>query len=274
MEWLLSFYIGTTIFGVGVTLIDVFGSFGDDGGDHDGGDAGGDDAGGDDAGGDHDGGDAGGDDAGGDDAGGDDAGGDHDGVDHDSDEAGDDHDSDEAGDDHDSDEASEHDQSEDENSDPGSDLKQTDHHQSIVVFNHSQRRGFILKALSMTRSLVYFSLGFGPVGCFAFLAGTKGWLSLAFSVPFGLVALLGSRFLKRIQKQVLDSQIKEADLIMEQAEVLVSIKPGKIGKIRIQFGHSYADRYAKAKNFSDDFKAGMKVRIVDIAEDLLIVDKE
>ena len=234
MNTLLSLYIACTIFGAGVTLIDMFGVFsdlfqeGDDGSDD------GDDASGDEGDGSGDEGDASGDE------GGDNGEGDADGDDEGAEEAGEDY-----------------------------GVKG-----SIISHENSRKRHFLLRILSVARSSVHFSLGFGPVGWFALATGRSTASSLAWSVPVGIVAAIGGRLLRQIQRSELDSQLKTEDLIMERGEVLVSIGQGQMGKVRIHLEGTYAERFARAKNSEETFRVGTKIRVVDVSDECVYVEDE
>lgn len=257
MDKLLSLYIACTIFGVGVTIIDMLGILGDlfhgsdhgtDGGDH--GDHGGDH-------GDH-----------GSDHGDFDMGhGDHDGDHGDFDGAHGDHggdheDFDAAHGEHDGDHGDEH--SSGEHGEKG----------SLVSQENYRERNILPRMLTIARSLVYFSLGFGPVGWFALATGRGTASSLAWSIPIGTVALVGGRLLRRIQRSELDSQLTAEDLIMERGEVLVSIGKGQMGKVRIFTESTYAERFARAKNPEESLRAGTKIRIVDVSDECVYVEEE
>ncbi len=247
---LTSVYIVCTIFGAGVTLIDMLGILGDvfhesgggdDDGDHgDHGDFHGDHG---DAHGDHDGG-----------------YGDHDGghgghVDTVGDHAGD-----HGG--HIGDHGTTHDAI--THSDQGS----VSAHETYVD------RNVLGQMLSIARSLVHFSVGFGPVGLFAVATGRGMAGSLEWSIPVGLVVMVGGRLLRHLQRQRLDSQLTDADMIMERGEVLVSIGQGQIGKVRIMVDGIYAERYARAYDQTKSLPVGTSVRVVDVSDEYVYVEEE
>ena len=128
--------------------------------------------------------------------------------------------------------------------------------------------------LSIARSVVHFSLGFGPVGLFAVATGRGTLASLAWSVPVGVVAMIGGRLLRQLQRQRLDSQLSDADMIMERGEVLVSIGKGQIGKVRLLVEGVYAERYARAHDPAKSLPVGASVRVVDVSEECVYVEEE
>lgn len=251
MDWFLSLYIGTTIFGAGVTIIDLLGILGEDHSEDGTGDHG-----------DHDG----------------DYGGDHDdGFDHDSDSDGD-HDGDF---DHDSDSDGDHDGDFDHGGDDhlASEEGHEEDADSASIVAHDQKTGRrrgnpVLRILSVARSLVYFCLGFGPVGWFALSTGIGNLLSLAWSIPVGIGAVIGTRALKRFMRKDLDSQVNESELIMESAEVIVSIQKGQMGKIRTFVGEAPVERYARSQNPGKSFPKGSKVFITDLTDECVLVDDQ
>jgi membrane protein implicated in regulation of membrane protease activity len=255
MSTLLSLYIGCTIFGVGVTIIDILGILGDLFHEGEAGSEGGDGI-------DH------GDHGDAHDALSGDHGGDYDthGADH-----GGDHDADIGGEvdlntDHDGD-AGDH-AGESEN------VEQHGEKGSVASHEHYQERHYLLRLLSLVRSLVHFSFGFGPVGWFALATGRGVAGSLAWSVPVGAIAMIGGRLLRQIQRSELDSQLKIEDLIMERGEVLVSIGRGQMGKVRVRLEGTYAERFARARNPEETFPVGSKIRIVDVSDECVYVEEE
>ena len=135
-------------------------------------------------------------------------------------------------------------------------------------------RNVLGQILSIARSVVHFSLGFGPVGLFAVATGRGTLASLAWSVPVGVVAMIGGRLLRQLQRQRLDSQLTDADMIMERGEVLVSIGKGQIGKVRLLVEGVYAERYARAHDSAKSLPVGASVRVVDVSEECVYVEEE
>jgi membrane protein implicated in regulation of membrane protease activity len=131
-----------------------------------------------------------------------------------------------------------------------------------------------LRLLSYLRTLVYFSVGFGPIGWIALVTGRGILNSLFWSIPGGLLFAIGGRLIRRLQRQELDSSIKEDELLMEYGEVIVTINPGKLGKIRINYSGQYLERYAKGRDPLTHYPLGTKVRITEVTEEFLIVTEE
>ena len=97
---------------------------------------------------------------------------------------------------------------------------------------------------------------------------------MAWSVPVGVVAMIGGRLLRQLQRQRLDSQLSDADMIMERGEVLVSIGKGQIGKVRLLVEGVYAERYARAHDPAKSLPVGASVRVVDVSEECVYVEEE
>ena len=145
---------------------------------------------------------------------------------------------------------------------------------SLVAQENYRERHLLASLLSLVRSLVHFALGFGPVGWFALATGRGMASSLAWSLPVGLAAMIGGRLLRRMQSSELDSQMNETDLIMGRGEVLVSIGAGQIGKVRIQLEDASADRFARAKDPQQTLRLGTKIRVVEVSEEYVYVEED
>ena len=145
--------------------------------------------------------------------------------------------------------------------------------QQPSVAGHERRtqRYIGLKTLTTLRSLVYFSFGFGPIGWIAAAMSHSPLESLLWSVPAGLLFAASGIALRRIQRSVLDSQIRDDELLMEKAEVIVPIEAGQMGKVRAIINGLYVERFARAKEAGDSYAVGAVVRIVSIADDFVIV---
>lgn len=226
MTWLLSLYIGATVFGVGVTVIDFLGLLGDQDADADGV---------------------------GDDAGDGDADG-ADGFDVDADLDGDaDFDAD-AGD----------------ADDGGGDGEPG----SMAGHDVRRRRSVVMWMMTGLRSLVYFALGFGPVGWFALGTGQSTLTSVAYAAPVGAVVMIGARLLRRVLRSELTSEIKESDLLMERGAVTVTINPGQLGRVRVKIGGAYVDRYARVKDLTEPLRPGESIRVIDVSDECVYVERE
>lgn len=148
------------------------------------------------------------------------------------------------------------------------------YHESLVAHDRGKKRNPLFRIVTALRSLIYFSLGFGPVGLFGTLTGMAAGTTLLWSLPSGLGSLIIARLLRRLLKTELNSAVSDGELIMSAATVLVTIKPGFMGKIRIKTGGAYVDRYARGKDPSREISKDSIVRVVDYSEECLIVEEE
>ncbi|MFP4443349.1 MAG: NfeD family protein [Spirochaetia bacterium] len=148
-----------------------------------------------------------------------------------------------------------------------------DSDEAAAVKRKKRKRDAVLTILSGARSVVYFALGFGPAGLFA-LTQVSAPRSLIWSVPAGAAVLVGGRILRRVLRRELDSQISTEELLLEAGEVTVSIAPGSMGKVRIKYGGSYIDRYARAADPNARIALGTLVRVADISDECVYVEPD
>lgn len=123
------------------------------------------------------------------------------------------------------------------------------------------------KAIGALRTGVYFSLGAGPTGLFAVLTGVRDAESLAWSAGAGVFIAVLARSLRAFIRKDLDSSIKAAEFIMDEATVTVSVAPGAMGKAAIRRYGRETEVYVRAKDASAAFPRGSAVRIVDFDDD-------
>jgi membrane protein implicated in regulation of membrane protease activity len=143
-----------------------------------------------------------------------------------------------------------------------------------VVAHDRKSRSLGPRLLGSLRHLIYFLTGFGPSGIAAITFGLTGTALVLWPVGLGLASsLLGAALLSFLKKEM-TSQFTRADLIMAEAEVLVSIHPGQLGQVRASVGGAYSDRYAYLSDPGQMAKRGETVRIVSVEENHVIVEKE
>jgi membrane protein implicated in regulation of membrane protease activity len=232
METLHALYIALAVFGLGVTVVDLFGALdhGDSGHDASGHDAPGHDAG------DHDmGHDSGEHDAVGHEAGGHEAGG-HEAADH------------------------------------GHDVSGSVFGAVRPEPAGMRRSASVARFIGALRSLVYFSLGAGPTGLVALALGLGARASLLWSVGAGAAIAALARFLRRFLRRDLDSSFKPEDFILEEAQVTVSIAPGLMGKAEVRKYGAASEVYVRAKAGDLAFPRGSRVRIIDYRDDCYLVE--
>lgn len=129
---------------------------------------------------------------------------------------------------------------------------------------------YILRALGVLRLVVYFALGFGPMGLVAMLLGSGLFFSIVLAVPVGVIACLLYRSLIRFQASDLDSTVHDRDLIGHQAKVLFAIYPDEIGRVRVTLAQMVCDRYAVSDS-NDFIPKGARVNVVATGDKGLVV---
>lgn len=269
MHWLFSLYLGTTVFGIGVLTIDMLGLL-DHNGNADTSDSDTADADGD------------ADSAGESDSDTDGTSSDADGadtsvVDHanSGDDAGDSAGGHAGASDADHTDSTDDSAAHDADSTHGHEHVEAGHHAvSTVMHDKAVQGNALLKTISLLRTAVYFCAGFGPVGLFAWLTHQGALASFLWSVPVGLATAIITRLLMRLFKKEVDSSVKEDELLMETGQVIVTIGKGELGKVRVHLGEIYVDRFARAKSKDETIPIGSDIRVCDIEEDCLIVERE
>ncbi len=244
MSWLLSLYIGATVLGAGVTIIDLLGLIGSHS--DDAGSSGG-----------HDGDQADGDQADGDQVDGDISGGSgHDDISADTT-------TDVAN-------IAGHESGHDAFAHPST----HDHEGSLAGMDRPEKRSFVLASLTLVRSLVYFCLGFGPVGWFALATTARVGESLAWSVPVGVLTVVGTRALRRLMRRELNSEVQTSELLLERGVVTVSIGRAQMGKVRVRLGDIYVERFARSVDPERSIGVGTAVRVTDVSDECIFVGPE
>ena len=119
----------------------------------------------------------------------------------------------------------------------------------------------VLSFLRWLRTLVYFCLGFGPFGLAAGAFGSGPVGSLVWSLAGGVSMSVLARLFFRFQRTRLDSSLHDEELLMEPGTVIVPIAAGSMGKVRVLFGQSVTERYARAEDGSEEFASGDRVVI-------------
>ena len=132
----------------------------------------------------------------------------------------------------------------------------------------------VLSFLRWLRTLVYFCVGFGPFGLAAGAFGSGPVGSLLWSLAGGVSMSILARQFFRFQRTRLDSSLRDEELLMEPGTVIVPIAAGSMGKVRVLFGQSVTERYARAEEQSEAFGAGDRVVISRVTEQCVYVRKE
>jgi membrane protein implicated in regulation of membrane protease activity len=129
--------------------------------------------------------------------------------------------------------------------------------------------GRLVMALRMA---VYFSLGAGLTGLVALSTGIVTWQSVLWSAAGGALTTAVSRLVRRVARRDLDSSVSAADFIMADAEIVIGVEPGKMGKARVRRFGMDRDLYVRSKEPGATLAAGTKVRIVDFDEECYFVE--
>lgn len=132
----------------------------------------------------------------------------------------------------------------------------------------------ILTGLRYLRSLVYFSVGFGPIGLLALWRGYGAPGSLLWSVPAGLASTFVVRRILRFQTHETDSSLRPEDLIMRKATVLIPLSQGSMGKIRIDVGMGVSEQYALPEHDDENFENGDTVYVARTSDECVYVESE
>lgn len=131
--------------------------------------------------------------------------------------------------------------------------------------------GSVLSILSYLRILVYFSLGFGPLGLVAEWSAASPLVSLAWAVPGGLVSAVLARAFFRWQHQDIDSSVREDELLLARGRVIVPLSSRDMGRVRVRVGPVIVERYALATDEIETFRTDDPVEIVRVTDDCVYV---
>jgi membrane protein implicated in regulation of membrane protease activity len=129
----------------------------------------------------------------------------------------------------------------------------------------------LLSMLRYLRMVIYFSLGFGPLGLVAEATGAGLLGSLAWAVPGGVAAAFLARAFFRFQQQDVGSSVQEEELLLERARVIVPMSNRDMGKVRVKIGPLVMERYALAEDEWESFRTDDVVEIVRITDDCVYV---
>lgn len=132
----------------------------------------------------------------------------------------------------------------------------------------------VLSFLRGVRTAVYFCLGFGPFGLAAGAFGSGAPGRLIWALAGGASMAVLARLFFRFQRTRLDSTLKDEELLLEPATVIVPIAAGGMGKVRVHFGQSVAERYARAERGEQRFAVDDRVIISQVTDQCVFVRKE
>lgn len=144
---------------------------------------------------------------------------------------------------------------------------------NVLAIQKPKERNGVILFFSILRNMIYFFIGFGPAGLISYQKGA-GLQSLLLATLLGAVAVFGVKLFRRVMRRELDSQRNEEDFLLEKGEVLVTIPPGQMGKVRIYMEGSFYDRYAKGQDPQKRYPAGHKIKVIEVDENFLLIEDE
>jgi len=132
----------------------------------------------------------------------------------------------------------------------------------------------VTRSISALRSTVYFSLGAGPTGLFGILTGQPLLSTLGWSAGAGVLISLISKLLRKVLRKDLDSSIKAEEYLMDKAVISIPVLPGQIGKALVRRYDREVELYVKAKDPSVMLAKGTNVRIIDMDEAVYFIEED
>jgi membrane protein implicated in regulation of membrane protease activity len=129
----------------------------------------------------------------------------------------------------------------------------------------------IISALTYLRLLVYFCLGFGPVGWVAMSSGRSALLSVLLAAPVGIGAVFLAQAFFRFQRKDTDSRVKPDELIARDATVIVPLDATNMGRVRVKVGMNVEDLFALAADRDRRYEKGEPVRITRVTDECVYV---
>jgi hypothetical protein len=126
--------------------------------------------------------------------------------------------------------------------------------------------------MGLLRTAVYFSLGFGPTGLFAWFTGISRTAGLVWACAVGTAMAVFARLLRRLLRRDLDSSIRPDEFLMETGVLLLPLEGGQISKLAVrQFGRE-TELYVRCRDTAVKLSRGKTVRIVEYDNDVYWVE--
>lgn len=129
----------------------------------------------------------------------------------------------------------------------------------------------VISALTYLRLLVYFCLGFGPVGWVAMSSGRTALVSLILAAPVGIAAVFLAQAFFRFQRKDTDSSVSSDELVARDATVIVPLDATNMGKVRVKIGMNVEDLFALAADPGRRYDKGDPVRIARVTDECVYV---
>lgn len=143
---------------------------------------------------------------------------------------------------------------------------------SLVMTGERGTRA-VAKAIGVLRTGVYFSLGAGPTGLFALWTGVPAAASLAWSAGAGAFIAVLARSLRSFIRKDLDSSIKPEEFLMDTATISVSVAPGAMGKAVVRRYGKETELYVRCKDPAASLPKGTEAVIVDWDDECYWVER-
>ncbi|MCL2209936.1 MAG: hypothetical protein FWC19_07355 [Treponema sp.] len=133
----------------------------------------------------------------------------------------------------------------------------------------------ISKIMNLLRNAVYFSLGSGPTGLFAYFNGLSRTSGLIWAFAVGAAMIILARLLKRFIRRDLDSSIKTDELLQEKGVLLLPLEGETISKAMVrQYGREI-EVFVRCKDKNSKLPKGKEVIIDEYEDDVYwVVPKE
>lgn len=142
---------------------------------------------------------------------------------------------------------------------------------SLVQAPDSRVR-IVAKAIGWLRTGVYAAIGAGPTGLLALFQGSPPLESLLWASGAGVFIAVLAKSLRRIARREMDSSFKPEEFLLDEAEILVSVTPGAMGKALVKRYGAAQEIYVRALDGAAAFPAGTRVRIADFDESCYYVE--
>ena len=133
--------------------------------------------------------------------------------------------------------------------------------------------GPVLEAIRYLRMFVYFCLGFGLVGVAILTSGRTAQASLLLAGLAGFGTVLLARTFYRLQPSDTGEVMSVQELLREQGTVTVPLTHEIMGKVRVQTGMQVRELYALAAEEGEEFARGDIVRIVEVSDRCMYVER-
>jgi len=147
----------------------------------------------------------------------------------------------------------------------------TEHHGSYLSHGQTGIRAVTI-TMTLLRTTVYFSLGFGPTGLFAWFRGFSRGTGFIWALGVGAAITAFAWVLRRFIRHDLDSSISSDEFLMEKGILLLPLEGDSISKIVVKRFGQETELYVKSRNAALKLAKGKTVRIVDYDKDIYWIE--